>query len=128
MTGSVLVVGAGPVGLTTALDLARYKVPVRLIDKQTARAGTSRAIAIWPRTLELLDRAGAGGDLVDAGVRVTTAEINAGERQIARIKLSDVDSPYKFVLMLAQNQTEAILQRHVEAAGVRCELGAEPVS
>lgn len=125
MTDTVLVVGAGPVGLTMALELARYGVPVRLVEKATARAGTSRAIAIWPRTLELLDRAGGSGEFIDAGVRVTVANINAGGRQIARIPLDGIDTPHRFVLMLAQSETEAILQRRVEALGVRCELGVE---
>ncbi|MBL8575763.1 MAG: FAD-dependent monooxygenase [Mesorhizobium sp.] len=125
MAVSVLVVGAGPVGLTMALELARYKVPVRLIEKATRRAQTSRAIAIWPRTLELLDRAGASRELVEAGVKVTAAEINAGDKQIARIPLNSAESPHKFVLMLPQCDTEAILQRRVEAAGIRCEFGVE---
>jgi 2-polyprenyl-6-methoxyphenol hydroxylase-like FAD-dependent oxidoreductase len=67
MTDSVLIVGAGPVGLTLALELSRYRVPVRLIDKMTARSDTSRAVALWTRTLELLDRSGVSGDLIALG-------------------------------------------------------------
>ena len=45
MAEAVLVVGAGPVGLTLALELARYGVPVRLVDKMTERSDKSRAVA-----------------------------------------------------------------------------------
>ncbi len=54
MTDRVLITGAGPVGLTMALELTRYGVPVRLIDKIPEATHTSRAVAVWPRTLELL--------------------------------------------------------------------------
>lgn len=43
-----------------ALELARCRVPVRLVDQMTERAYTSRAVASWPRALELLERAGDG--------------------------------------------------------------------
>ena len=53
MTEPILIVGAGPTGLTAALELSRFGVPVRVIDKRDAPADTSRAIGIQARTLEL---------------------------------------------------------------------------
>jgi 2-polyprenyl-6-methoxyphenol hydroxylase-like FAD-dependent oxidoreductase len=125
MTDTVLIVGAGPVGLTMALELARYGVPVRLIDEMSKRSDTSRAIAIWPRTLELLDRAGAGADLVALGNKVTAANIIAGSEPMARIELAHVDTPYPFALMLPQSDTEAMLERHLQRFGAGSELGVE---
>lgn len=54
----VLIVGAGPVGLTMAAELARYGVGVRLIDRAPHATETSKALVIWSRTLELMDRMG----------------------------------------------------------------------
>jgi 2-polyprenyl-6-methoxyphenol hydroxylase-like FAD-dependent oxidoreductase len=125
MTDTVLIVGAGPVGLTMAVELARYQVPVRLIDKMPKRSDTSRAIAIWPRTLELLDRAGASTELVSLGNKVTAANIIAGAEPIARIKLDRVDTPYPFALMLPQSDTEVVLERRLERLRTRTEFGVE---
>ncbi len=127
MAETVLISGAGPVGLTMALELTRFGVPVRLVDKMAGRENTSRAVALWPRTLELLER--AGGDLssrlVGLGNRVTVANIQAGNASIARIELAGVATPYPFVLMLPQNETERVLADRLAAAGVQAELGTE---
>jgi 2-polyprenyl-6-methoxyphenol hydroxylase-like FAD-dependent oxidoreductase len=61
MKTEVLVVGAGPVGLTMAAELARYGVSVRIVDKAAGRTDKSKALVLWSRTLELLDRMGCGG-------------------------------------------------------------------
>ena len=54
----VLIVGAGPAGLVMAIELARYGVGVRLIDKADQRTDKSKALVIWSRSLELLARSG----------------------------------------------------------------------
>ena len=56
MKKQVLIVGAGPVGLTMAAELARYGVSVRIVDEAAQRTDKSKAIVLWSRTLELLDR------------------------------------------------------------------------
>ncbi len=69
MGKQVLVVGAGPVGLTMAAELARYGVAVRIVDKAAARTDKSKALVIWSRTLELIARMGCAEAFVDAGVK-----------------------------------------------------------
>jgi 2-polyprenyl-6-methoxyphenol hydroxylase-like FAD-dependent oxidoreductase len=61
MALKALVVGAGPVGLTMAAELARYGVHVRIVEKAAQRTDKSKALVLWSRTLELLDRAGPDG-------------------------------------------------------------------
>ena len=68
MKTQVLIAGAGPVGLTLAGELARYGVSVRIVDKAPQRTDKSKAIVLWSRTLELLDRAGCTGDFVSARI------------------------------------------------------------
>ena len=87
MQQQVLVVGAGPVGLTMAAELARYGVPVRIIDKSTERTDKSKALVMWSRTLELIDRMGCGASFVAAGRKMRGASIIAGSHQLAHISL-----------------------------------------
>jgi 2-polyprenyl-6-methoxyphenol hydroxylase-like FAD-dependent oxidoreductase len=125
MTDRVLIVGAGPVGLTMALELARYGVPVRIIDKVQDAEHTPRAVAVWPRTLELLDRSGATADLIPFGNKVTVANLLSGGRPVAALSLDQVPSPYPFVLMVPQYDTETVLRRHLARHGVAPDLGIE---
>jgi 2-polyprenyl-6-methoxyphenol hydroxylase-like FAD-dependent oxidoreductase len=56
MNTNVLVVGAGPVGLAMAVELARYGVSVRIVEKAAQRTDKSKALVLWSRTLEMFDR------------------------------------------------------------------------
>jgi len=64
----VVVVGAGPVGLTAAIDLAQRGLPVLLLDDDDTVSLGSRGVCYAKRTLEILDRLGCGQRLVDKGV------------------------------------------------------------
>jgi 2-polyprenyl-6-methoxyphenol hydroxylase-like FAD-dependent oxidoreductase len=128
MNPQVLVAGAGPVGLTMAAELARYGVPVRIVDKAAQRTDKSKALVLWSRTLELLARAGCSDAFVSAGHKVTAASIVAGQKVIGSIDLAGVGSPYPYALMLPQSDTERLLEAHLSTLGVSVERQVEVVS
>ena len=68
MKTDVLVAGAGPVGLAMAIELARYGISVRIVDKAAERTDKSKALVLWSRTLELLDAAGCSRPLIRRGL------------------------------------------------------------
>jgi 2-polyprenyl-6-methoxyphenol hydroxylase-like FAD-dependent oxidoreductase len=121
----VLIVGAGPVGLTLAAALTRYGVSVRILDKAAERSDQSRALVVWSRTLELLDHAGWSADIVAAGLKVSAANIVSGSKTIARIELGKVATPHPYAVMLPQSEIERLLEARLNALGVRVERGVE---
>jgi 2-polyprenyl-6-methoxyphenol hydroxylase-like FAD-dependent oxidoreductase len=128
MKPQVLIVGAGPVGLTMAAELARYGVSVRIVDKATQRTDKSKALVLWSRTLELLDRAGCTDAFVAAGQKATGANIIAGSKPIGHVSFDTVASPYRFALMLPQSETERLLEEHLNRLGVTVERQVEVFS
>ena len=125
MTKSVLVVGAGPVGLTMAAELARYRVPVRIIDQASAPTDKSKALGVWSRTLELLDRAGCAKAFVSAGLKSSGATIRSGSERIAHIRFNSVPSPFQFLLMLPQSETERLMGEQLQTLGITVERSVE---
>src|ERR1700749_2671824 len=125
MKPEVLVVGAGPVGLTMAAELARYGVSVRIVDKAAARTDKSKAIVLWSRTLELIDRMGCGAAFVDAGLKVHGANIIAGATRIAHIDLGGLETPHPYALMLPQSETERLMEQHLNSFGGEVERRVE---
>lgn len=125
MNSQVLIVGAGPVGLTMAAELARYGVSVRIVDKAAQRTDKSKAVVLWSRTLELLDRANCADAFVSTGNKVNAANIIADKTVIGHIIISDVKSPYPFALMLPQSDTERLLDEHLGRLGVNTQRQTE---
>lgn len=124
-TAAVLVVGAGPVGLTMAAELARYGVPVRLIDRSPEPTMTSKALVVWGRTLELMDRMGCTAGFLDAGLKARGAVFRSGGRDLAHVDFDNIPSPYNFGCMVPQSETERLLTAHLEGFGVKVERRVE---
>jgi 2-polyprenyl-6-methoxyphenol hydroxylase-like FAD-dependent oxidoreductase len=92
MRTQVLIVGAGPVGMTLASELARFGVSLRIVDKSAQRTDKSKALVIWSRTLELLDRGGGSASFVNAGYRAKAVNFMAGDGQIiGRISMETIE-------------------------------------
>jgi 2-polyprenyl-6-methoxyphenol hydroxylase-like FAD-dependent oxidoreductase len=125
----VLVVGAGPTGLTLAAQLHALGARVRVVDRQLDRVHESRALAVQPRTLEVLRGLGIAQTLVERGNDTSRLQIHAGERVVA-VRLFDIgleDTAYPFLLFVSQAETEAVLNEHLAAHGVPVERGVELV-
>ena len=126
MDEPMLIVGAGPVGLTLALALRRQGVALRIVDKAAGRTDKSKALVIWPRTLEQLDMQGIAPLFVAAGVRARGARIlGEGQRELAHAHFDLARSAYPFALMIPQSETEALLEQQLAAAGVQVERQVE---
>ncbi|MGW7312441.1 FAD-dependent monooxygenase [Streptomyces sp. NPDC054865] len=124
----VLVVGAGPVGLTAAAELRRRGVGCRIVDRLPARLPYAKAVGIQPRTLEVWDRMGMVRDVLDVAVPMRGQLIWVDGEERERIDLFlPPEVPYGFAA-LPQYETERILEEHLARFGTRIERETELVS
>ena len=113
----VLVVGAGPAGLALAASLAQLGVQHVIVDRAAAPSSGSRAAAVQPRTLEYLSRIHVADALVDDGLRGRGFVVADQHRTLLRTDYGRVASPFPFLLLISQQQTEFRLQQRLEALG-----------
>ncbi len=114
---NVLIVGAGPTGLTAATELARRGIMPSVVDRRDQASALSRAVGITPRSLELLSHSGVAKKLINAGVPMIGARIYSGQKQLVRVPLHSDRAYFPTILGLPQDKTESIM------AGVLSELG-----
>ncbi len=123
----VLIVGAGPTGLTAAIELARRGITFRLIEKAETRSPYSKALGLSARTLEILDL--SSEKLADAFVRqgyiVPGANISTGTDNPVTADFSQLDTRYPYLLIVPQVRTEELLEAHLAATGYTIERGIE---
>ena len=125
---AVVVVGAGPVGLVAAIELARRGVAVRVIDKLATPTTESRAIAIFARSLDMFGRMGVADDLVATGAKSTGMRMMSNGDELFHVDLTAVDSPFPYALLTPQTETERVLGERFSALGGTVDRGVELVS
>ncbi|HTE67853.1 MAG TPA: FAD-dependent monooxygenase [Actinomycetes bacterium] len=125
----VLIVGAGPTGLTLAAQLKAFGATVRIVDRQLDRVHESRALAVQPRTMEVLRGLGVAQELIERGNDAVWVQLHASDRSV-RIRLFGLgldDTAYPFLLFVSQAETEQVLNDHLATRGVPVERGVELV-
>jgi 2-polyprenyl-6-methoxyphenol hydroxylase-like FAD-dependent oxidoreductase len=124
---SVLVVGAGPVGLTAACELARQGARVRVVDASPEPTTESRAVVVHARTQEHLAAMGVLDALAEQAVAITGVEVCSGDAGAVRLRASTlgIDSRYPRALDVPQPRTERVLADLAARLGVAVERGVE---
>jgi 2-polyprenyl-6-methoxyphenol hydroxylase-like FAD-dependent oxidoreductase len=113
----VLVVGAGPVGLFLANECARRGLRSRIIETRPTQSKYSKALAIFPRTLEIFDMAGLAAPFLEKANRVTAVTVTTHAHTLAHMPFAPEETPYPFVAMVPQDLTEKLLAEHLASKG-----------
>jgi 2-polyprenyl-6-methoxyphenol hydroxylase-like FAD-dependent oxidoreductase len=111
----ILIVGAGPVGLALAIQLRRFGVPVRLIERAERPSCDTKAMAIHARTLEILRDLGAVEPFLAHGLRVGRFRAETSGRAIMQYEFARLGTRYPFLLTLPQPLTERFLLARLHA-------------
>src|SRR5215467_14270578 len=93
----VLIVGAGPVGLFLATECQRRGLNCRLVETHSSQSTHSKALAVFPRTLEIFDMAGFVDPFLEKANRVTSVAVMTRGHRLAQMRFTPEGSPYPFV-------------------------------
>jgi 2-polyprenyl-6-methoxyphenol hydroxylase-like FAD-dependent oxidoreductase len=120
----LLIVGAGPVGLTLALELQRFGIRFRIVEKKAERSATSKALGLQPRVSEVFGILGIKAEFDARGFRdIRGVNFHSGARLLLRVIVQQPvdqagrDACQPHLLIIPQSDTEEILERTLAARG-----------
>lgn len=125
MKADVLIVGAGPVGLTVAIALRKLGIRVRVVDRSPETKRQPRAAVLWPRALEVLRDLGIVEDFEVAANELHSVGIYGDGRHLGRLDVGRVPSAHPYPLVVEQHDIERILCDSLARLGVRVEWRTE---
>ena len=117
----ILIVGAGPTGLTAALELSRRNVPVRLIERRDAPSPLSRAVGLMPGSMAIFRGCGVESAIRKEALEVEALDIWRGDQQVGLLKMNGHPDPNVRLLCLPQDRTESILADRLAEHGATAE-------
>lgn len=121
----ILVVGAGPTGLTLALILTRYGVPVRIVERKPALSQHTKATNVMQRNQELIAALGLLPQLAAVSGVMSSLVLNAYGADLGPRSMHLDDSPHHDILLCGQDRFEAVLARGLADLGVTIEFATE---
>ena len=116
----ILIIGAGPTGLSLACQLIRYGVDFTIIDRKETTTPHSKAIGVQARTLEIYEQIGLADKLIGLGQKAEKARLFAGGKVRGHMDFTDIGkglSPYPFLLIVEQGKHETLLYDHIRSNG-----------
>jgi len=124
----LLIVGAGPTGLSLALFLHNLGLPFRIIEKNKNVNDLSKALYIQPRTLEIFEMLGIVDKFITAGRKVRGVQFWTDGRCATKMSYEGLPTSYPYLLIVPQNKIEEILQAELKKCKIKVERGKELIS
>lgn len=126
-TPPVVIIGAGPGGLTIALTLALYSIPYMLVEKTEERSPFTKALTLQPRTLEILDGLHLLEPLLPRGNQIRKTHLWKNKSRIGSFDYTDLPSQCNYLLSVTQPEVEKMLESALLARGGVIHRGLECV-
>ena len=121
----ILVVGAGPTGLTMAAELTRHGIPCRIIDQKSGVTDKTKALSVQSRTMEVFEDMGIIDEVLERGRIVSGFSFYNEDKRIFQVASGDLDTPYPFNMLYPQFETERSLYNHLKSLGTEVEWNTE---
>lgn len=122
-TKRVLIVGAGPTGLTAAAFLTKQGIDFDLIESRSGPVDESRALGVHARTLEFMSMLGLDETFIEQGHKTRFMTFHRGAKKLFRLDFNTIapSTRYPYMLVLPQSRSERILVSHLEGQGIQIE-------
>ena len=119
----ILIIGAGPTGLTTALEFARHGTIPEIVEKRTEPSEISRAVGIMPESIEKLRSTGVGDTILKEGMAFKKIKIHRGNKLLMSLDFSKSLERKDGMTGLPQNRTETRMRQALEKLGTKVNYG-----
>ena len=121
----ILIVGAGPTGLTMASELTRHGIPCRIIDQKSGVTDKTKALSVQSRTMEVFEDMGIIDEVLERGRIVSGFSMYSEGKRIFQVTSGELDTPYSFNMLYPQFETERSLYNHLTNLGADVDWNTE---
>ena len=121
----ILIVGAGPTGLTMASELTRHGIPCRIIDQKSGVTDKTKALSVQSRTMEVFEDMGIVDEVLERGRIVSGFSMYSEGKRIFQVTSGELDTPYSFNMLYPQFETERSLYNHLTNLGADVDWNTE---